>query len=115
MVFAPIVVVEVQMADTKQTSARYKSMFRGHKIELKNAVWYYSDTNQLCSNRRECGFCGKDDTIEGHDGCVGTLEGVMNACCGHGVTGEAYVQLASGPRLAGQQALDFINRSKLDG
>lgn len=94
---------------SKETSA-----WRGHKIELKKGAWYYSDTKQPCSDRRECGFCGKYDTLEGHDGCLGTLDGVINACCGHGLTRDAYVQLASGPRLAGQQALDFINKGQLN-
>jgi hypothetical protein len=41
---------------------------------------------------RPCGHCGRPQTPEGHDGCLGTLPGVMNACCGHGVEADAYVQ-----------------------
>lgn len=88
------------------------STLRGHQIELIKNVWLYSDTKQPCSNRRYCGFCGKSDTVEGHDGCIGTLNGVMNACCGHGVTKEAYVQLTNGTRLAKQEALNFINKEQ---
>ncbi len=95
-----------------QTSDRHKSTLRGHKIELHDAVWIYPDTKEHCSVRRECGFCDRVDTSEGHDGCLGTLDGVMNACCGHGVTRDAYVQLSSGKRLAGQEALNFINKEK---
>jgi len=43
-------------------------------------------------NPPHCGHCGRDATPEGHDGCVGTLIGVMNACCGHGNPEAAYVQ-----------------------
>ncbi len=39
-----------------------------------------------------CGYCDMKRTTEGHDGCIGTLEGVMNACCGHGEYKMAYIQ-----------------------
>lgn len=63
-----------------------------------------------------CDFCGLGPTPEGHDGCIGTLPGVMNACCGHGDTGVAYVQFyhddyknePNKVRIAGQEALDYI-------
>lgn len=38
-----------------------------------------------------CVICHKKSTPEGHDPCLGTLEGVMNACCGHG-TSQIYIQ-----------------------
>ena len=41
---------------------------------------------------KSCGYCGKDNTPEGHDGCLGTLPGLMNACCGHGIESGTYVQ-----------------------
>ena len=67
---------------------------RGHDITQVEGVWYYTDTmTPTAGNRRACGHCGRGDTAEGHDGCLGTLPGkVMNACCGHGVTQDAYVQ-----------------------
>ena len=40
-----------------------------------------------------CGHCNLKRTSEGHDGCIGTLPNVMNACCGHGEDSVAYVQL----------------------
>jgi len=55
-----------------------------------------------------CGFCGLDRTPEGHDGCIGTLPGVMNACCGHGDTEMAYVQYEDGRRVAEVNALYAI-------
>ena len=39
-----------------------------------------------------CGHCKIKRTIDGHDGCMGTLKNVMNACCGHGENKMAYVQ-----------------------
>ena len=47
-----------------------------------------------------------------HDGCLGTLPGVVNACCGHGTDGEAYVSLDDGRRLAGLDALGWIDRAR---
>lgn len=80
-------------------------MHRGHRIVTlsggmpanSRSVWVYADTGEPVSANpnRDCGHCGLANTPEGHDGCLGTLPGVMNACCGHG-TGEAYVQFPPG-------------------
>lgn len=67
-----------------------------------------------------CAFCGLEDTPDGHDGCIGTLPDVMNACCGHGTIEFAYVQFWDGltvdgqwerARLDGQEALDHIKKN----
>lgn len=68
-----------------------------------------------------CSHCKMHRTEEGHDGCIGTLPDVMNACCGHGEDRVAYVQLNhedynEDPNrflLQGDEALDFI-RSRRD-
>ena len=64
---------------------------RGHRIECR---WFYADTHAAVADdpSRPCGHCGMASTAEGHDGCLGTLPGAMNACCGHGSAREAYVQ-----------------------
>lgn len=67
-----------------------------------------------------CNHCGLDRTPDGHDGCIGHLEGVMNACCGHGDTPCAYVQFDHDDyknepnkiRLSGQDALDYICKNR---
>jgi hypothetical protein len=68
--------------------------WRGHQIEQVGDMWIYSDTRQPVSDDplRACGHCGLDSTPDGHDGCLGTLPGVANACCGHGDPDAAYVQ-----------------------
>ena len=58
-----------------------------------------------------CGFCGKPNTKEGHDACLGTLPDVMNACCGHGRNDEAYVQFWDKPTLRGEEAISFFNKN----
>lgn len=71
--------------------------YRGHLIEYVNNEWIYSDTKELVSKdkSRTCGKCGiesKDDI----DPCLGKLPGVSNACCGHGIPGESYIQFNNG-------------------
>lgn len=70
--------------------------WRGHSIVEDNGKWRYEDNGCLVSEfpDRPCGFCGLPNTPEGHDGCIPSLPGVMNACCGHGVPRDSYVQLA---------------------
>jgi len=83
-----------------------KDKLRGHKIEKINKKWVYSDTKQPTAGTiRECGQCGMSNTKEGHDGCLGTLPGLMNACCGHGDTREAYVQFLDGSVIGGADAV----------
>lgn len=85
------------------------SKLRGHIIILRGKEWFYKDTNTpTAGNARLCGHCGKNDTKEGHDGCLGALPGLMNACCGHGVTSDAYVQLFSGVCIRGAIAIEKI-------
>lgn len=59
-----------------------------------------------------CGKCKKGPTLEGHDGCLGTLPDaeIMNACCGHGNDDQAYIQYWDGSRIAGCQAIKEIKR-----
>lgn len=60
-----------------------------------------------------CGHCGLARTPEGHDGCLGTLPDVMNACCGHGGQAEgAYVQFLDGTRIADDEAHVFFVRHR---
>ena len=67
-----------------------------------------------------CGHCGKKRTPEGHDGCIGILEGVMNACCGHGQDNMAYIQFdhpeySTNPNkilITGKKAVDYINKNR---
>lgn len=88
-----------------------RSYLKGHEIEWFEGRWVYSDNKQPSINEngeyieRECARCGMESTVEGHDACLGTLPGVENACCGHGIEDEAYVQFS---QLQGKAALDWI-------
>lgn len=77
-----------------------KSQLRGHQIIYIDGEWLYADTLEpTVGNRRPCGKCGREETPEGHDACLGTMSGVMNACCGHGEDKTAYIQLEDGRRF----------------
>lgn len=82
---------------------------RGHRIKIVDGIWIYCDTKEpTAGNRKNCGFCSKEDTSEGHDGCIGTLPQVMNACCGHGIPNDAYVQFDNGKIIRGKTAIAFL-------
>lgn len=61
------------------------SFSRGHKIYYDGTVWRYSDTNEIVDDNRACKQCGRMPTKKGYDACLGHVEGVSSACCGHGV------------------------------
>lgn len=62
-----------------------------------------------------CVKCGKGPTVEGHDGCLGTLPGdIMNACCGHGNDDQAYIQYWGGEIVTGYEAVEEQKRLLLD-
>ncbi len=87
------------------------SSLRGHPIYRDGGAWRYLDTGEPTAatwQGRACGRCEKPTGADGHDPCVGEMPGVRNACCGHGVVEEAYVQLESGPRLSGAKAVAFF-------
>ncbi len=78
---------------------------RGHVIYWDKVTFRYSDDHSSTLRpRRDCGKCHKPDTIDGHDACLGTLPGVMNACCGHGNQDEAYIQWVDGSCIRGFDA-----------
>jgi len=92
-----------------------RSTWRGNAIEVLNDVFVYSDTKEPVSethNDRPCGNCNKAGTAEGHDACLGTLPGVMNACCGHGKESEAYVQFPDGRHLKGTEAIEWVRSTE---
>ncbi|MEK4425891.1 hypothetical protein [Solibacillus sp. FSL K6-1523] len=82
--------------------------FRGYDIHEVNGAWYFSDTNEKVEStwhKRACGHCNLPNTAEGHDGCLGTLPNIMNACCGHGVISDSYVQFSDGYCVYGEGAI----------
>ena len=59
---------------------------RGHKITFINNRWVYMDNKTITTKiERPCIRCERMPTKEGYDACLGKIEGVISACCGHGV------------------------------
>ena len=64
-----------------------RSYERGWPIQAENGKdWIYSDTRLPVDGKRKCVRCDKKPTKEGYDACLGYIEGVTSACCGHGVS-----------------------------
>lgn len=85
---------------------------RGHPIVIVDGTWVYKDTGNPTATiykDRACGHCGRTETKEGHDACLNTLPGVMNACCGHGDEEASYIQFLDGHSIHGPSATVIIN------
>lgn len=83
---------------------------KGHDIrQIEDGSYVYCDTGEPVKDnhkKRTCGICDMHFTPEGHDPCLGTLIGLMNACCGHkGTHSGAYVQFLDGSTVQGEDAI----------
>ncbi len=60
--------------------------------------WFYSDTNEPYSYTDiiKCSKCKLDIKENEPDPCLGYLQGVKYACCGHGLDDNAYIMLDNG-------------------
>jgi hypothetical protein len=78
---------------------------RGHRIvRFSDGRWRWAATGRFIvmgahPTDPPCTVCHLPPTPEGHDPCLGTLEGVASACCGHGGIVEGYRVFADGTRL----------------
>ena len=63
------------------------AFLRGHLAEynVSGNKWLYADNGAPITTNRPCTRCGKLPTGEGHDACLGYIEGASWACCGHGI------------------------------
>ena len=51
----------------------------------KDETWHWQNNGlEVNDNPRACPKCSKVPTRAGHDPCLGTIEGAVSACCGHG-------------------------------
>lgn len=86
---------------------------RGHPIYFDGDEWRYVDDDSPTSNTyRNCGICKLPNRSDGHDACIGVLQNVTNACCGHGDVKSAYVQFDYGYTIRGLKAIGYINAVK---
>ena len=80
---------------------------RGHAAYYNGSAWRYQDNDEPAGpvwggDERPCPKCGQTAGADGYDPCLGFIESVMSACCGHGVE-EAYV-LRSASGRGGESA-----------
>jgi len=64
-----------------------KANSRGNEIYYDGENWRYSINDEIDNDQLPCPRCGKFATKEGYDACLGHLDGVIHACCGHGIEG----------------------------
>ena len=92
-----------------------KSNLRGHTVLFVGGEWVYEDTRTATVGEdRCCAACGEGRTKEGHDGCLGTIKGAKNACCGHGDAEDAYLQYEDGSCIRGNEALALMLKIKVE-
>lgn len=58
---------------------------RGHKIVYFKDSWIYANDYSIFNDSRPCIKCGRYPTKEGYDACIGKLNNIKSACCGHGI------------------------------
>ena len=74
---------------------------RGHEYSYEwKGLEFHLENPSPVSKEKSCIKCGKIPTREGHDACLGTLPGVIAACCGHGVE-EGYILFENGISIRG--------------
>lgn len=98
-------------------SHHFERRSRGHLV-LGVVEWRYEDGTPHRDEERSCVVCHRTagDALpsgdQAPDPCLGMLDGVEWACCGHGYTDHAYVVFDNGDRLYEGDALEhFASRS----
>jgi len=90
------------------------SDMRGHETIFDDEIgeWVYADDYSVADYDRPCTRCGMMPTKDGHDACIPSLPGVINACCGHGNASKAYVMFRSGETIRGETATKWVHDNK---
>lgn len=91
--------------------------FRGYNIEERDGDIIFSDTLEKTVDtweKRPCGYCWKHNTKEWYDWCIWELpvDIVKNACCGHWIKKDAYVQFWKWKCKRWKEAVTYINNNK---
>jgi hypothetical protein len=65
-----------------------KTYDRGNVIVAND----YEELKRKLSKLRRCIRCKKYPTKEGYDACLGHIDNVISACCGHGIMGPMLIK-----------------------
>ena len=60
--------------------------------------WYWAEDGLPITVEKPCIRCGSLPNLKGMDACLGRIDGVWSACCGHGVS-EGIMKYEEGERL----------------
>ena len=88
---------------------------RGHPIRKDSeGDWVFQDNGEPTIStwrKRPCGHCGKHGTQDDDfaDPCLGKLPGVVNACCGHGSSADAYICFENGSVVRGFKVVETMD------
>ena len=89
-----------------------KSHSRGNEIYCKNdGVWKYSEDDSIFDDSKPCKRCGNFPNKDGSDFCVGNIDGVTSACCGHGVD-IPFVMFDDATTVFGKNAKKYFKNNK---
>ena len=69
-----------------------RSYSRGWPIHYDGTNWRYNDTKVIVNDSRPCKKCGHAPNKDGTDFCLGYINGISAACCGHGVTKKYFIK-----------------------
>ena len=96
-----------------------KTFIYGHRVwfneKIKKRCLVENDKpafDENCVLILVCQHCDKPPTVEGHDGCLGTLKDCSFACCGHGGKSNPYITTGNGEVFRGEEALKKIEERK---
>ena len=73
-----------------------ESKMRGNSVFYDGTNWRYSIDKSLADDSKPCAHCRQMPTVEGYDACLGKLDGVNSACCGHGNPDDMYIMIKEG-------------------
>lgn len=67
---------------------------------INNKLNRHRDSKGRFVSTKNCPYCGKESTKEGHDACIANIPCICHACCGHGrELGYVSIKLPNGNHL----------------
>lgn len=90
---------------------------KGYNItyDFEKEDWFTEEGESISTIHR-CKHCGREvESFDSVDPCIGHIQGVDNACCGHGSETFAYVSFENGEVIRGREAVEWLKSNKISG